>query len=167
MAEHESDKARLDRELIELLNELRVVLPGIQVLFAFLLAVPFQQRFGRVTTFQRDVYFATLLSGLLTIALLVAPAALHRLNFRRHDKRQIVATANRLAIAGLLWLGVALIGVILLISDVLFGPPMSIAAPAVAGLVLAVLWVFLPLRLHDPDDEDDGQPRRAAGAPFR
>jgi len=151
MAE-ESPKERLDRELIELLNELRVVLPGVQVLFAFLLAVPFQQRFGQVSTFQRDVYFATLVSALVTTALLVAPAAMHRLNFRQHDKRRIVVLANRLTIAGLGGLGLALVGVIVLISDVLFGAPMSIIAPVLAGLVLALLWVLVPLRLRGGDD---------------
>ena len=148
----EDAKERVNRELIELLNELRVVLPGVQVLFAFLLAVPFQQRFSHVTTFQRDVYFATLLSGFVTIALLVAPAAVHRLNFRKHDKRLIVLIANRLAIAGLAGLGLALVGVVLLLSDVLFGPPTSIVVPILAAVVLVALWVALPVGLHSRDE---------------
>jgi hypothetical protein len=154
----ESPKQRIDRELIELLNELRVALPGVQVLFAFLLAVPFQQRLGRATTFQRDIYFATLFSALVATALLVAPADMHRLNFRRHDKRQIVAIASRLAIAGLATLGLALVLVILLISDVLFGEPMTVVAPIAATLVLALLWAALPLRMRAADDEADDTP---------
>lgn len=149
----ESPKERVDRELVELLNELRVALPGIQVLFAFLLAVPFQQRFGSATHFQRDVYFVTLLSALVTTALLVAPAAMHRLNFRKHDKHRIIVIANRMAIAGLAGLAVALVGVVLLVSDVLFGPPTSIIASAVSGVVLAALWAAVPLLLRASGDD--------------
>jgi len=154
----ETSKERVDRELIELLNELRVALPGVQVLFAFLLAVPFQQRFGRATSFQRDVYFATLFSALMATALLVAPAAMHRMNFRRHDKRQIVTTASRLAIAGLAVLGLALVLVVLLISDVLFGGPVTVVAPLVATLVLGLLWAVLPLRMRGAKGEPSISP---------
>ncbi|MDQ6850657.1 MAG: DUF6328 family protein [Actinomycetota bacterium] len=100
MAE-ETPKARANRELIELLNELRVALPGVQVLFAFLLAVPFQQRFHQATSFQRNAYFFTLSAALVSTALLIAPSAYHRLNFRRHDKQHILKFANRCVIAGL------------------------------------------------------------------
>ncbi len=145
----ESPKQRLDRELIELLTELRVALPGVQVLFAFLLAVPFQQRFGEATAFQRDVYFATLSSALLATALLIAPSALHRLNFRRQEKPSIIAVSNRLIIAGLGILALSMVGVILLIADVMFGPPVAIVAPVVATAVFAGLWALLPLMLRE------------------
>src|SRR5687767_5077601 len=100
MAVQESEGQRVNRELLELLGELRVALPGVQVLFAFLLAVPFQARFADATTFQRDVYFATLVLSALASVLLIAPSALHRLNFRTVDKRRIVFLSNSLAVWG-------------------------------------------------------------------
>lgn len=145
---NESPKERLDRELIELLNEFRVALPGVQVLFAFLLVIPFQQRFEQITPFQRDVYFVTVCSALVATALLIAPSAVHRLNFRRHDKRTIVAVSNRLAIAGLAVLALAMVGVTLLISDVLFDASMTLVTTVLAGLLFASLWALLPLALR-------------------
>lgn len=142
----ESEKDRLNRELIELLNELRVALPGVQVLFAFLLAVPFQQRFGLVTNFQRDVYFATLCCALIATALLIAPSAYHRLNFRAHEKESLIRISNRLAIAGLGVLALAMVGVIVLISNVLFGAAMTAVAGSLAAGVFTLFWVALPLR---------------------
>jgi hypothetical protein len=141
----ESEKERVDRELIELLNELRVALPGVQVLFAFLLAVPFQQRFGQATTFQRDVYFATLCCALASTALLIAPSALHRLNFRRADKRRIVVISNAITIAGLAVLAVAMVGVITLIADVVFGSATAIVSAVLAAAVFTALWAVVPL----------------------
>src|SRR5918996_1213051 len=103
----EDRKERLDRELIELLNELRVAIPGVQVLFAFLLTVPFTQRFGDVSEFQKTVYFVTLLCAAAASAFLIAPSAYHRLRFRQRDKHQMVVTSNRLAIVGLAFLALA------------------------------------------------------------
>ena len=140
----ESEKERLDRELIELLNELRVALPGVQVLFAFLLAVPFQQRFGEVTVFQRDVYFAALSLALVATAFLIAPTAVHRLNFRAHDKEAIVLVSNRLVIVGTGVLALAMIAVMALIADVLFGLAVAILVSTLAALVFLLLWVALP-----------------------
>lgn len=144
-APHENEKERLDRELLELLNELRVVLPGVQVLFAFLLAVPFYQRWIDVTNFQRDVYFATLSLALIATAVLIAPTAVHRLNFRAQDKKAVVMISNRLAIAGMLVLALAMVGVMVLISDVLFDRTMTIVVGVVAASVFALLWAALPL----------------------
>jgi hypothetical protein len=144
----ESEKERIDRELIELLNELRVALPGVQVLFAFLLAVPFQQRFSTVTSFQRDVYYGTLLASTISAAMLIAPSAYHRLNFRRRDKRRILLHSNRLAIGGLLALAVAMCGVILLITDYLFSTTLAIVSTATATVLFTFLWVVMPLRRH-------------------
>lgn len=144
----ESTKERTNRELIELLNELRVALPGVQVLFAFLLAVPFQQRFKQASTFQRDVYFATLCATFVATALMIAPSALHRLNFRMRDKERIVLRSNKLTIAGLAVLGLALVGVIVLIADFLFGAAVTIVAASVGALLLLTLWAALPLRLR-------------------
>jgi hypothetical protein len=146
MSVDESEKERLDRNLMELLGELRVALPGVQVLFAFLLAVPFQQGFEKVTLFQRDVYFVTMLCALVASACLIAPTAFHRITFRMQQKPALVAISNRLAIAGLVALGLAMTGVILLISDVLFGAATVVVATGLAAALLVGLWAVLPLR---------------------
>ena len=146
VAEEETEKERLDRNLMELLGELRIALPGVQVLFAFLLAVPFQVGFERVTSFQRDVYFFTLCCALVASACLIAPTPFHRLTFRLHQKRALVLIANRLAIAGLAALALAMTGVMLLISDVLFGTAATVIATVLSGTLLAMLWGVLPLR---------------------
>ena len=145
--EHEeTEKERLDRNLMELLGELRVALPGVQVLFAFLLAVPFQQGFERVTSFQRDVYFATLCCALVASACLIAPTAFHRITFRLHQKRALVAVSNRLTLVGLAALALAMTGAMLLIADLLFSASAAIVAALLAASLLATLWVVLPLR---------------------
>jgi predicted membrane channel-forming protein YqfA (hemolysin III family) len=140
------DKAsRLDRELIELLNELRVALPGVQVLFAFLLTVPFSQRFGSVTSSQRGVYFFSVLTTAAATVLFIAPTAYHRLRWRDRDKEQMLRSANRMAIAGTLFLALSITAVVYVITSLIFGNSMAIAAAAgVAGLV-SWLWYALPL----------------------
>jgi hypothetical protein len=131
---------RLDRELIELLNELRVALPGVQVLFAFLLTVPFRQRFAETTEFQRDVYFAALMSAAVATAFLITPSAFHRIRFRQRDKAYLLRVANGFAIAGLAGLAVAIAAAVLLVSDFLFtGWGARVATARAAGL-LACLW---------------------------
>lgn len=142
----ESEDARLDRNLGELLQELRVALPGVQVLFAFLLAVPFQRNFTEITPFQEKVYFATLLSTAVSAALLISPTAYHRLTFHLQQKRRLVFLSNRLAIAGLGFLALAMTGAIMLITDVLFGALATIVFSLAAALMFAVLWGLLPLR---------------------
>lgn len=163
----ESPTERADRNLDELLQELRVALPGVQVLFAFLLAVPFQQRFGSVTDFQRTVYFVTLLCSALATALFISPTAYHRLNFHRRDKRHIVEVANRLALAGLLALALAMIGAVLLVTDFLFGSTTVIATAAAIALVYAVLWLVAPVMRRMKTEKDarlerDARARQAA-----
>ena len=103
----ESEKERLDRELIELLNELRVALPGVQVLFAFLLIVPFSQRFPQMTNIQRDVYFAAVLCTTMSAILLIAPTSMHRIQWRQREKDQLLETSNKLAILGTAFLALA------------------------------------------------------------
>jgi hypothetical protein len=142
----ETPKERLDRNLDELFGSLRVALPGVQVLFAFLLILPFQQRFSEVTDFQEKVYFATLLCTAAASFLLIAPAARHRVQFRRDDKAYVVMSANRLAIAGLGFLGLAMTGAILLISDVLFGTVTALVATALVALGVLWFWFGSPLR---------------------
>jgi predicted membrane channel-forming protein YqfA (hemolysin III family) len=143
---NESPNERADRNLAELLQELRVALPGVQVLFAFLLTVPFQPRFEDVTTFQRDVYVITLLFSALTTALLIAPTAYHRLNFRQGDKEHIVNVASGLTIAGLVALSFAMSGAVLLVMDWLLDGAVVVIIFAVVALGFALLWFAVPLR---------------------
>jgi uncharacterized protein DUF6328 len=142
----ESEGERLDRNLGELLQELRVALPGVQVLFAFLLAVPFQQNFTKITSFQRDVYFATLLLTAISAVLLISPSAYHRLTFRYQQKRQLVFYSNRFAIVGLGFLALAMTGAIMLITDVLFGTTATVVTTTATVAAFSFFWFALPLR---------------------
>jgi hypothetical protein len=139
----ESPKERHDRELIELLNELRVALPGVQVLFAFLLAVPFAQGWEKVTEFQKDVFFIAFLATAIASALLIAPSAYHRLRWRAEDKGRIVRISNRLAIAGLFFLAVSIDACVLLVTDYIFDKTKAIATTATLGAMFIVLWYGL------------------------
>jgi len=139
------DKDDLDRELIELLNELRVALPGVQVLFAFLLAVPFATGWRRVTNFQRDVFFVAFLCTTAATILLIAPSTYHRLRWREHDKEHMLVTANRLTIAGSVFLALAMISVVLLITDLLFSVEWAIVATALVAFGFGWFWYGLAL----------------------
>jgi hypothetical protein len=141
----ESEAERLDRNLNELLQELRVALPGVQVLFAFLLAVPFQQRFAEITAFQRDVYFATLLCTAISAAFLIAPSAYHRILFRLQQKKTLIRRANWFAIIGLGFLALAMTGAILLVTDFLFGTAATVITTVSAIAVFTALWYLMPL----------------------
>jgi hypothetical protein len=141
---NETEDERLDRNLTELLNELRVALPGVQVLFAFLLGVPFTTRFETLTSYQQDVYYGTLICAAAATAFLIAPTAHHRIEFRLRDKRHIVLLANRFAIVGLSFLALAMTGVVLLITDFIFGGFATVAATSITAGVFAVLWYVLP-----------------------
>jgi predicted membrane channel-forming protein YqfA (hemolysin III family) len=141
----ESKDERLDRELIELLNELRVVLPGVQVLFAFLLAVPFTQRFERLTNVQEDVFFAAFLCTAVATALLIAPSAYHRLRWRERDKEHLLQMSNRLAIGGTVFLAAAIIAVVYLVTDLIFGLAATLVATLLAAILFGWLWYGLPL----------------------
>lgn len=143
----ESEAERLDRNLGELLQELRVALPGVQVLFAFLLAVPFQQNFTKIDGFEKGVYYATLLCTALSAILLIAPSSYHRMTFRLQQKRELIALANRFTIAGLTFLALAMTGAITLITDVLFGSAVAtLAACVISAGTFAVVWYLIPLR---------------------
>jgi hypothetical protein len=142
----ETDAERLDRNLGELLQELRVALPGVQVLFAFLLAVPFQQGFTKITGFQEKVYFATLLLTATSAVLLISPSAYHRMTFRMQQKDDLVFLANKLAIAGLAFLALAMTGAIVLITDVLFGPVATAVTGVLALTMFVAFWAVLPLQ---------------------
>jgi hypothetical protein len=143
----ETEEERLDRNLGELLQELRVALPGVQVLFAFLLAVPFQKNFEETSDFDKTMYFVTLLLTALSAALLIAPSAYHRLTFRYQQKHRLVFVSNRLAIAGLGVLALAMTCAILLVTNFLWGTVATTVVTTVLVLTMfALLWVALPLR---------------------
>jgi Family of unknown function (DUF6328) len=147
MADDDRSKEEIkrDRQMAELLQELRVALPGVQILFAFLLTVPFSQGFTRATDFQRDLFFATLLATAASTVCFIAPTATHRLRFHQGERAYIIESSNRLLIVGLVFLGLAMIGAITLITDYLFGLgghwywPLGIAA------LLVALWFLRPL----------------------
>ena len=140
----ETDNERLDRELIELLNELRVALPGVQVLFAFLLIVPFSQRFPQMTGTQRDVYFAAVVFTTISAILLIAPTSMHRIQWRQRDKERLLKTSNQLAIAGTAFLALGMTAVLFLITDILFAARWAAVVRAAAGALFAALWFVLP-----------------------
>jgi Family of unknown function (DUF6328) len=137
---NESEEQRIDRNLGELLQELRIAIPGIQFIFAFLLIVPFQQGWSEITGFERGVYYGTLLATAASTVLLIAPTARHRMRFRALDKEWVVSSSNRLAIAGLALLAIAMVGTILLISSVVYDS--AVAAVATAGIVVAIAWLW-------------------------
>ena len=145
---------RIDRNMAELLNELRVALPGVQVLFAFLLVLPFNQGFNSVTTFQKDVYLVTLLASVLAAVCLIAPTIHHRIQFREGRKAEIVRDANRLTIVGMTSLAVAMTGAVMLVTDYVFDAGTMIASVAGVIVAFALLWYVLPLRyLTDREKE--------------
>ena len=141
----ETELERLDRNLTELMGELRVALPGVQVLFAFLLVAPFNQRFGKTTSFERQLYFAALLCTLLASILLIAPTVIHRLEFRRGEKEYIVSAGNRLTIVGLIALALAMTFAIALVTGYLFGTATAVVTTAVAVLAFSMIWFVVPL----------------------
>jgi hypothetical protein len=147
----ETPEERHNRELIELLNELRVVLPGVQVLFAFLLAVPFSRGWSRVTEFEKVAFFVCLIATALSSALLIATPSLHRLRFRADDKEKVVIYGNKLAIAGFSFLAVAMVSALLTVTTFLFGAAAGVAVAGSFALVVAALWYGIALeRISKP-----------------
>jgi hypothetical protein len=142
----ETDLERLDRNLVELLQEVRVVQTGVQVLFAFLLTVPFSSRFDAITGFQRGAYFTALVGAAAASVLLIAPTSLHRILFRLGQKDYMVDMSNRLALGGLAATAVAMVAVMLLIGDVMFGTAIGIGIAAATALAFGTVWVALPVR---------------------
>jgi hypothetical protein len=135
-----NEEQRRDRQMIELLNELRIALPGVQILFAFLLTVPFTQRFPDLTLFQRDVFYATLVATSLSTGCLIAPSAAHRLRFHQGDREWLIESGNRLLIAGLGFLAIAIGAAFLLITDLLFDGARVWIYTGVMGVVIVALW---------------------------
>jgi hypothetical protein len=143
------EERKRDRQMIELLNELRVALPGVQILFAFLLTVPFSVRFDKLTGFQRDVYYLTLMSTALSTACLIAPSAAHRLRFHKSDRAWLVESANVLTIAGLVTLAIAITGAVTLITDIMFDGLIVWLYSGALALVVVGLWFVRPLLRAD------------------
>ncbi len=139
----EDEQEQLNRQLNELLQELRVAMPGVQILFGFLLAVPFNQRFASVTDFQRDVYLVTLLSAAAAAAFFIAPSAYHRIMFRQGDKHRMIRLASRMVVVGLAFLGIAMTSAVLLVTDFLFSQGTAIVVTAVVFILFAWLWFGL------------------------
>jgi hypothetical protein len=152
----ETEKERLDRNLDQMLQELRVALPGVQVLFAFLLTVPFSNGFPTLTGFQRDLYFVVLALTALSAALLIAPSAYHRLLFREGAKRPLVMYSNRIVIAGLGVLALAMTAAVTLIAHVVFGGTAAFFAGAAAALMFVILWGLVPVRIRQQVAAENG-----------
>jgi len=145
VADGEDQGERLDRELIELLNELRVALPGVQVLFGFLLTVPFSQGWSKVTETERRVFFASFICTAIATALLIAPSAQHRILWRAQDKEALLRRANILALSGTFFLAVAVTGVVWVVTDLIYREaPTALVTAGIAGL-FAWIWFAAPL----------------------
>jgi hypothetical protein len=142
----ETRTQRADRHLSELLQELRVALPGAQVLFAFLLTVPFAARFGELDDVGEYVYFGVLLCTAISVALLIAPSAAHRILFRQRDKEFLVDLSNRYALAGLAFLALAITGAVWVVSDLLFARPVTAVTVAFIAILFVVIWFVEPIR---------------------
>jgi Family of unknown function (DUF6328) len=147
----ETKQERVDRNLLELLNELRVALPGVQVLFAFLLVVPFNQRFLATSGLQRGIYFVTLILTAASSVFLIAPSVHHRLLFRLQEKERVVVVANGLSLIGVTLLALAMTGVVLFVADFVFDDRAAVVVTICVALLFAVVWYVLPLRYRMRD----------------
>ncbi len=147
----EDRKERLDRELIELLNELRVVLPGIQVLFAFLLIAPFNDRFQGLTSAERGVYFVAVVATAMSSVLLIAPTAQHRVRWRARDKEQLLESANTLAIAGTMFLMIGIAAALYLVIEFVYDNALAEVVVALAGATMVFFWYGEPLLRRSRD----------------
>ena len=163
----ETPKERVDRELIELLNELRIVLPGVQVLFAFLLLLPFQQAFAEVTSLERGLYFVAFVATAAASVLLIAPSTYHRIRFRDGDKERMLRTSNVLLLAGTALLGLAIATVTYLVTDVVFGDVFGAVAAVIAAVIVVSFWYGLPLSRKVEDDVSAERGSEPTGGPQR
>jgi hypothetical protein len=143
--EDETKKERVDRELNELLGELRIALPGVQMLFAFLLTVPFYARFETLDALARGVFYSTFAATGTAAIFMIAPSSNHRLSFRAKDKERLLFRANRFAIVGLACLALAICGVVFFISDMVLGHRMAPFASGAAAVLIGLTWYLAPL----------------------
>ena len=155
----ETHDQRINRELIELLNELRVALPGVQVLFAFLLIVPFSNGYPRLSAFDRDVYFVAFIATAVSTILLIAPSSYHRLRWRHSDKERMLMVSNSLTIAGLAALAVAITATVFVITDFVFDRAWASTFTAMVAALFVIFWYGLPLASAIQDRRSPRQPR--------
>ena len=181
MSDGESRKERLNRELMELLQELRVVIPGVQVLLAFLLTAPFQQRFAQLPGSMRNAFFASIACATLATAFLIAPSAHHRLWWRAGEKERLVRIGNQMAIVGTVFLAAAIVLALYVITDVLFTTNLALLTAVGALVVFAGLWYVVPMLARSSSSEEeedeetsgtrepsnDGRPQESRGASSR
>jgi hypothetical protein len=139
------EREKQDRQLIELLNELRIALPGVQFLFAFLLTAPFAQGFRRINGTEKALFYAALLCTTLSTICLIAPSATHRLRFHKGDREYVIETAHKYTIAGLVFLAIAIVLALVMITDVLYNGAAIYAFPAAIALLLVGIWFARPL----------------------
>jgi hypothetical protein len=142
---HETELERADRNLVELLQEARVVQTGVQILFGFLLTIAFQPKFEKLSSFQKADYLGTLVAAATTLIMITAPSSWHRILFRQGDKKHLVKIANRFMVLGLASLGLTMVGVVMLLSDIAFPTWLTVLVTAAAVLACSVLWYVLPL----------------------
>jgi hypothetical protein len=152
--DHETEKQRWDRNFADLLQELRVAQTGIQILFAFLLTLPFSNGFPRTTQFQKDIYLISLLSAAAATAMIIAPVAFHRALFRQGRKPELVRYAHRMATGGLAFLLIAMVSAVLLITDYLLSRTLSMILTGVTGVFFVWFWAAIPWFRHNWIDED-------------
>ena len=160
MSDEESRKERLDRELMELLQELRVVIPGVQVLLAFLLTAPFQQRFAELPGSMRNAFFASIVCATLATAFLIAPSAHHRLRWRAGEKERLLRVGNQMAIIGTVFLAAAIVLALYVITDVLFTTNLAVLTAIAALVVFGGLWYVLPMVGRQPQESRGASSRR-------
>jgi hypothetical protein len=141
----ETEEERSDRNLVELLQEVRVVQTGVQILFGFLLTIAFQPKFEKLSSFQKGVYLGTLVAAATTLIALTAPISWHRILFRQRDKEHLVNVANRFTVLGLASMGLTMVGVVMLLSDLVFPTWLTALVTAVAVIACSVLWYAMPL----------------------
>jgi hypothetical protein len=157
----ESTSERLDRELGELLQELRVILPGVQVLLAFLLTAPFQQRFAQLPGSMRNAFFAAIVCATLATAFLIAPSAHHRMRWRAGDKERLVRIGNQMAIVGTVFLAAAIVLALYVVTDVLFATNLAVLTAVGALVVFGGLWYVVPLLgAREPQESRGASSRR-------
>jgi amino acid transporter len=154
MADGESKGERLDRELMELLQELRVMLPGVQVLLAFLLTAPFQQRFAELPGSLRNAFFVSIASATLATVLLIAPSAHHRLRWRARDKERLLRIGNQMALWGTVFLGAAIVLALYVITNVLFTSDLALWTAAAAVVAFVGIWYVLPMVGRSPSSDE-------------
>jgi amino acid permease len=161
---HETEKQRWDRNFADLLQELRVAQTGIQILFAFLLTIPFSNGFPEVTQFQKDTYVVALLAAAGATAMIIAPVAFHRALFRQGRKPELVRYAHRMATGGLAFLLVSMVSCVLLITDFILSRWIAFVFSAITAVFFLTFWAAIPwFRRNWIDEEDEDEEEEVSG----